>query len=44
MGDIRNDIDNREMITKIVEALVSENKLMAEENEYGTLDVLAISD
>jgi DNA replication licensing factor MCM3 len=44
MGDICKEIDDRDQIAKIVDALVFENKLMTEVNDDGTLDVLAISD
>ena len=44
LNDICTDIQDRGQILKTVQALVAENKLMTEENDDGTLDVLAISD
>ena len=44
LDDICQDNDNREEILKIVETLVSEGKLMTEENDEGTLDVFPVSD
>jgi len=44
IDDICQDNNNREEILKIVETLVSEGKLMTEENDEGTLDVFPVSD
>mmetsp|Transcript_22961 Transcript_22961/g.54283 ORF Transcript_22961/g.54283 Transcript_22961/m.54283 type:complete len:794 (-) Transcript_22961:91-2472(-) len=42
--DICQDNDNRDEIMKVVETLMSEGKIMTEENEDGTLDVFPVSD
>jgi DNA replication licensing factor MCM3 len=44
IDDICQDNEDRDEITKIVETLVSEGKLMTEENDEGTLDVFPVSD
>jgi len=44
IDDICQDNDNRDEILKIVQTLVSEGKLMTEENDEGTLDVFPVSD
>ena len=44
IDDICSDNDDRDEILKIVETLVSEGKLMTEENDEGTLDVFPVSD
>lgn len=44
IDDICHGIDDRDEILKIVETLVSEGKLMTEENDEGTLDVFPVSD
>jgi DNA replication licensing factor MCM3 len=44
IDEICADNENREEILRIVETLVSEGKLMTEENDEGTLDVFPVSD
>merc|ERR1711935_138645 len=44
IDDICQDNDNRDEILKLVQTLVSEGKLMTEENDEGTLDVFPVSD
>jgi DNA replication licensing factor MCM3 len=44
IDDICTDIEDRDQIFKIIQALVAQNKLMTELNDDGLLDVLAISD
>uniref|UniRef100_A0A7R9ZUF6 DNA replication licensing factor MCM3 n=1 Tax=Pseudo-nitzschia arenysensis TaxID=697910 RepID=A0A7R9ZUF6_9STRA len=44
IDDICQDNDDRDEILKIVETLVSDGKLMTEENDEGTLDVFPVSD
>lgn len=44
IDDICTDVEDRDQITKTVQSLVTQNQLMTEENDDGTLDVLAISD
>jgi DNA replication licensing factor MCM3 len=44
IDDICQDNNDRDQIINIVETLVSEGKLMTEENDEGTLDVFPVSD
>lgn len=44
IGSICEDNADRDQITKAVQILVSEGKLMTEENDEGTLDVFPVSD
>ena len=44
IDEICTDNDDRDEILKIVETLVSEGKLMTEENDEGSLDVFPVSD
>lgn len=44
IDDICRDRENRSEISAVVETLVSEGKLMTEENDEGTLDVFPVSD
>mmetsp|Transcript_211 Transcript_211/g.469 ORF Transcript_211/g.469 Transcript_211/m.469 type:complete len:795 (-) Transcript_211:924-3308(-) len=44
IDDICQDNEDRDEILKIVETLVSEGKVMTEENDEGTLDVFPVSD
>jgi len=44
IDDICQDNDDRDEILKIVQTLVSEGKIMTEENDEGSLDVFPVSD
>jgi len=44
IDDICQDNEDRDVIRNTVETLVSEGKLMTEENDEGTLDVFPVSD